>query len=347
MTAFIPMSREVRLKTRLKGLPAPEHFEMATVPVPEAGAGEVLVRNRYFLISASLRAMVSEGAEDVPGVPFPALRAGDALRGEAIGEVVKAPAGGTLSPGDMVTHFSGWRDYAAVPVQACSRVGKPLPEPIGYLGYLGHGWTAYAALTRGVQIRPGDRVFVSSAGGAIGSMAGQIARRLGAGRVIGSTSSREKANRLVAELGYDAAVIRGGEQPFVNQLADAAQGGLDVFIDSVGGEQLQAAVTVAREGARFVIVGTLSGQLAARGTGRVAPVELDAVQILLKRITMRGYSADDNPEAKREWFELFPEWLRSGDISFPHTVIDGLEQAPVALCDTVHGRHLGTVLVKL
>ncbi len=346
MTASTP-NREARLKMRLKGLPTPEHFEVVTAPVPEPGADEVLVRNRYFLVSASLRAMVSEGAEDVPGVPFPALRAGDALRGEAIGEVVKAPAGSGLALGDMVTHFKGWRDCAAVPVGECHRVGEPLPAPVDYLGYLGHGWTAYAALTRGVQIRTGDTVFISSAAGAIGSMAGQIARRLGARRVIGSTSSREKAHQLVTELGYDAAVIRNSSTPFVSQLADAAQGGIDVFIDTVGGEQLQAAIAVAREGARFLIVGALAGQLAATGTGRTAPVEIDTVQILLKRITMRGYSADDHPEAKREWFEQFPKWLRSGDISFPHTVIEGLEQAPAVLCDTVQGRHLGTVLVKL
>ncbi|QCP53616.1 NADP-dependent oxidoreductase [Trinickia violacea] len=347
MNLSIPMGREVRLKARLKSLPTPGDFEVVTAYAPDVGPQDVLVRNRYFLISASLRAMVSEGAEDVPGVPFPCLSAGDVLRGEALGEVLSAPAGSGLSPGDRVTHFHGWRDYAAVPVQACQRVGQALPEPAGYLGYLGHGWTAYAALTRGVSICPGDTVFVSSAAGAIGSMAGQIARRLGARRVIGSTSSRDKARRLVSELGYDDAVIRGGGASFADQLLDAAQGGIDVLVDSVGGEQLQAAVTVAREGARFVILGALSGQLAATGTGRTAPVEIDSIQFLLKRITMRGYSADDNPEAKDEWFERFAQWLRAGEVAFPHTVIDGLDDAPAALCDTVDGRYLGTVLVKL
>lgn len=347
MVAASSVNREIRLKARPTGLPATEHFEMVSVAVPAVGAGEVLVRNRYFLISASLRVMVSEGAEDVPGVPFPALKPGDTLRGEAIGEVVSAPKESGLSPGDLVTHFKGWRDYAVVPVEQCHRVGDPMPGSTGYLGYLGHGWTAYAALTRGVQIRPGDTVFVSSAAGAIGSMAGQIARRLGAGRVIGSTSSPEKAKQLVAELGYDAAVIRGGDKPFARQLIEAAPEGLDIFIDTVAGEQLQAALEAAREGARFVIVGTLSGQLAKEGTGRIALVELDAMQIVLKRISIRGYSADDNPEAKQEWFKQFPEWLWSGDIVFPHTVIEGLEQAPAALCNTAQGRYLGTVLVKL
>ena len=338
-------AREIRLKTRPEGLPAPEHFEMVETPLPIPGAGDVLVRNVAFLVSASLRQMISEGAEDVPGVPFPALRPGDGLFGETIGEVVMAPDGSGLSPGDKVQHMLGWRDYAIVPAAQCIRLDASLPKPLGYLGYLGHGWTAYAALTRGVQVRKGDTVFISSAAGAIGTMAGQIARLLGAKRVIGSTSSRDKADRLIGELGYDAAVIRGGGEALVAQLRNAAPDGIDVFLDNVGGEQLQAATEIARTNARFVIIGTLSGQLAAAGTGRTAPVMLDSTQILLRKITIRGYSADDDPEAREEWFAHLADWHRAGDIRLPHVVIDGLEHATAALSDTARGRYLGMVVV--
>lgn len=345
--AAIEIGREVRLKIRPEGLPGPQHFVITETAVPTPGAGEVLVRNRAFVVSASLRQMVSEGAEDIPGVPFPALRPGDGLLGETIGEVMTAPAGGGLLPGDIVQHMLGWRDYAVVPAARCVRLDVPLPEPLGYLGYLGHGATAYAALTRGVRIASGETVFISSAAGAIGSMAGQIARLLGAGRVIGSTSSRAKADRLIAELGYDAVVIRDGDEPFVRQLNEAAPDGIDVFLDIVGGEQLQAAIAVAREGARFVIVGTLSGQLAVAGTGRTAPVVLDSTQILLKKIAIRGFSADDHPQAREEWFTRLAAWSRSGDIRLPHVMIDGLEHATRALSDTINGRYLGMVVVKL
>jgi NADPH-dependent curcumin reductase CurA len=343
--APVKVHREIRLKSRPKGLPGPEHFELAVVPLPDAAEGTVWVRNLYFLVSASLRQMISEGAEDVPGVPFPALRPGDALFGEAIGVVIEAPAHSGLSAGDNVLHFQGWREYAAVPLDRCHRLGNAMPASLGYLPYLGHGWTAYAALTRGVQIRPGDTVFVSSAAGAIGSMAGQIARLLGAGRVVGSTSSREKADRLMAELGYDAVVIRGGDLPFTLQLIDAAPGGIDIFLDNVGGESLQAAVAAARERARFVIVGALSGQLASTGTGRTAPVTLDSMQVLLKKINIAGYSADDHPDAREEWFARLPQWLRTGSLRLPYVMIDGLERATQALCDVTQGRHLGMVIV--
>ncbi|WP_261803691.1 MDR family NADP-dependent oxidoreductase [Variovorax sp. PAMC26660] len=241
-------------------------------------------------------------------------------------------------------HVQGWREYAVAPATDCTRLdNSELPLPAAHLA---HGWTAYAALTRGVQIRPGDTVFVTSAAGAIGSMAGQIARLLGAGRVIGSTGSRDKADRLISELGHDAAVVRGAG-PIVDQLRAAAPDGIDVLLDNVGGEQLQAAVTTARENARFVIVGTLSGQLASHGAGRTPPVELDSVQLLLKKIVMRGYSADDDPDARAEWNRQFGIWLRSRSIVFPHVVLKGIEQAPEALQRVAQGRYFGTVLVAL
>ncbi|MFJ5719940.1 MDR family NADP-dependent oxidoreductase [Streptomyces sp. NPDC093149] len=336
--------REVRLVAHPDGLPGRQHLEIAEIPLPDPGADRVLIRNRFFRVSASLRMMISQSDAAVEGVPFPPLRPGDTLADEAVGEVVVAPVDSGLCPGDLVSHFLGWREYAVVAAAACTRLDGGLPDPVAYLG---HGGTAYAALTRGVHLRPGDTVFVSAGGSAIGSMAGQIARLLGAGRVIGSTGSWSKAERLVRELGYDAAVVRGTDEPMVEQLAKAAPGGIDVLLDNVGGDQLRAAVTTAREGARFVLVGALSGQLAARGTGRTAPVELDSFQLLMKKITMRGYSADDNPEVHAEWIQRFGDWLRSGDITFPHVRVTGIAHAPDALLEVIEGRHLGAVIVEL
>ena len=193
--------------------------------------------------------------------------------------------------------------------------------------------------------RPGDTVFVSGGAGSVGSMAGQIARLLGAGRVIGSTGSREKGDRLVGELGYDAAVVRGAG-PIVEQLAEAAPDGVDVVLDNVGGEDLRAAVIAARTGARFVLVGALSGQLSPSGTGTTSPVELDSYMLIGKQITMRGHAGGDE-ETRSEWLDWFAGWLRSGEITFPYVGVPGIEAAPRALHDMMSGHHLGTVVVVL
>ncbi|MEV5507311.1 hypothetical protein [Streptomyces orinoci] len=147
MSRLPAVCHEIRLAVRPEGLPGPEHFELVRRPLPVPEAGQVLVRNRYFRVSASLRMMIAQGAEDVPGVPFPALRPGDTLAEEAIGEVVSAPEDSGLRPGELVSHFLGWREYAVLGPERCVPLPpEDLPDPGARLG---HGWTAYAALTRG------------------------------------------------------------------------------------------------------------------------------------------------------------------------------------------------------
>ncbi|WP_406056732.1 NADP-dependent oxidoreductase [Streptomyces sp. NBC_01077] len=334
--------REIRLRNRpVHGLPGPEHLDLVRTERPVPAPGEVLVRNRWFAVSAALRTLIGGG---VAGAPFPPVEPGDPLFGAAVGEVVSNASDGGPRPGELVSHWQGWREYACVPVGSCTPLGEDLPDPVAHLS---QGWTAYAALTRGAEVRAGDTVLVTGGAGAVGTMAGQIARLLGAGRVIGSTGSPAKAERLVAELGYDAALVRGSDVPFAAQLAEAAPEGLDVILDTVGGEQLSAAVTAARPGARGVLVGALSGQLDPEGTGATARVELDSYPLVLKRISLRGFSPLDHPETEGEWRARFGDWLRGGSITFPHVRVAGMERAAEALREVMRGRHLGAVVVEL
>jgi 2-alkenal reductase len=333
-------SREIRVAAVPDGLPGPAGLAVAEAPVPVPGRGDALVRNRFFTVFAALRTLLGGG---VPGAPFPGLRPGDTLFGPAIGEVMTAPEGSGLRTGDLVQHMLGWREYAVMPAAGCRPVGGALPDPVAHLA---QGVTGYGALTRAARIRPGDTVFVSGGAGSVGSMAGQTARLLGAGRVVGSTGSAWKAGQMTAGLGYDAAVIRGAG-PVAEQLAGAAPDGIDVFVANTGGEELQAAVAAARQSARFALVGALSGQLARRGSGTTAPVEVDSCQLILKQVTMAGYSAAGDNGLRAEWAGRFAGWLRSGAIQFPHVRIEGIGQAPQALHDMLAGRYLGTVVVAL
>ncbi|WP_055589020.1 MDR family NADP-dependent oxidoreductase [Peterkaempfera griseoplana] len=341
MTSALPRTaREVRLAAMPGGLPSPEHFAVVETPLPVPGPGQVLVRNRHFLVFPGLRTLI--GGE-VDGLPLPRLHSGDTLFGPAVGEVVAAPGDSRLRPGDGVLHMLGWREYALVPAAQCTPLGDVLPDPVAYLA---QGSAAYGALTRLADVRRGDTVLVTGATGAVGSMAGQIARLLGAGRVIGTTGSPRKAERLVAELGYDAVLLRGAGS-FAAQLAEAAPEGVDVLLDNVGGEQLVAALGAARRGARFALVGALSGQLSADRAGGSAPVELDAYRIVVKGVSLRGYSGADHPDVEDEWTRRFGAWLRSGEIRFPRTALVGIDRAPRALPELIGGRHFGAVTVEL
>lgn len=337
-------SREVRLLAYQSGVLKADHFEIVETVVPIPGPGQVLVRNRCFRVSISTRLMAEAGAEVVKGIPFPPLKPGDTLADGAIGEVVQVGAGVNLAMGSLVMHPLGWREYALVPTEQCKLIGERRVDPAAWLG---HGWTAYAALVGAIQVHSGDTVFVSSGAGAIGSMAGQIARLLGAERIIGSTSSEEKARWMQKELGYDTVVTRDSG-PIRDQLFKAAPEGIDVIVDMVGGDQLKAALEIARHDARCVLLGAVSAELNPHSATLKAPVELDTFQLILRGVTIRGFSADEQaPELFDAWIDQAATWQQEGRIQLPHSTLDGLAAAPLALEQACAGRLKGVVLVEL
>ncbi|MFJ9855362.1 zinc-binding dehydrogenase [Streptomyces sp. NPDC101150] len=328
--------REVRLARRPQGPVTDDLFEIVEVPVPEPGSGQVLVRNTHMGVAAVMRTLMDETS----AVPMPSYEIGAPLHGAAVGEVVAAP-GTDLNPGDLVEHRLGWREYSLLDAGGAQRLDPDLmPDPAAYLS---QGPTALMGVVRGAEVRPGDTVFVTGAAGGVGSLAGQIARQYGAARVIGSTGSREKADRLLKELGYDAVVIRGAG-PIEEQLRKAAPEGIDALFDNVGGEQLQAALALANRGARLAIVGALASQLSGEGA---APTPVDTLSLLSRSITMRGVALHDHRDLIPEWNRRFAEGLREGTLTFPHARLHGIEQAPRALRELIEGRHLGAVVVEL
>ncbi|MEU9333996.1 NADP-dependent oxidoreductase [Streptomyces sp. NPDC048290] len=349
---------EVRLATVPAGLPEPTDLTVTETPLSAPAPGQVLVRNHHFLVYGGLLTLLGGTVKDTP---VPALRPGDTLFGPAVGEVIEAPEGSALRPGTLVTHVLGWREYALVPEADCQVVDPDHPDPVAALA---SGSAAYGALTRLARVRAGDVVLVTGAAGGVGSLAGQIARLLGAARVIGTTGSPGKARRLIEELGYDAVVTagswrdaardgtaRGGTdaaaEAFAAELAGVAPDGIDVLLDNVGGAQLTAAVDAARHGARFALVGALSGQMAADAPGSAAPAVIDSFQLVVKALTVQGYTGVDHPEVAAEWAGRLAGWLRSGDIRVPLHRIPGIDQAPRALREMIDGRHFGTVVVEL
>ncbi|MFE2497926.1 MDR family NADP-dependent oxidoreductase [Streptomyces scopuliridis] len=336
-TAPVPATHhEVRLAVRPEGPLTVDHFQVVEAPVPTPGPGQVLVRNRLMSVTAVMRTLMRDDAE----LPMPSYVPGEVLWGPAIGEVISAPGTGPY-PGDLVAHRSGWREYAVLdPADAQPLDLDVLPDPVAHLS---QGFTAWLGVVRGAEVRPGDTVFVTGAAGGVGSLADQFARLHGAGRVIGSTSTRRKAAYLMEELGYDAVVLRT-EGSIEDRLRAAAPEGLDAVFDNVGGEQLRAAVALARRGARIALVGGLSGQV---GGESGALVEMDTFALVSRGITLRGIAGADHLDALPQWRKEFGRALREGTVTVPHTSLRGIDQAPRALCELLAGRHIGAVLVEL
>lgn len=336
MTSTTATTRSIHLAARPAGFPELTDFRMVEHPMPSTEAGRLLIRNLFMSIDPG--SLMRIGA--YPGIPMPPFAIGEVLSGDAIGEVIES-GDPTVPEGALVLHRLGWREHALADARTVRMVDPDAyPSPSGYLGF---GLVAYVGLTVVAGLSAGDTVFVSSAAGATGSLAGQIARLLGAGRVVGSVGSPRKASYIVDELGYDAAVDYHDE-PFVDRLRAAAPGGVDVYFDNVGGTQLRATIEVMNVGGRIALCGALARQRAG-GEPDAGPGDLLAV--IGKRLTLRGFTTLDHLDLAPEFGRKLREWTAAGDIVRTETVVEGLENAPRALLDAVRGRYTGKVVVRL
>jgi NADPH-dependent curcumin reductase CurA len=329
------ISREVRLVSRATGLPVPDNFTLVRVEMPRLREDQVLVRNLYMSVDPYMRGRMNDAPSYV--APF-ALD--QVLDGAAVGEVIESLAPG-IAPGDIVTSRLGWRECfvaGAREVRVVDRDVRPLSAYLGALGMT--GLTAWAGLGL-VEVKAGERVFISAAAGAVGSVAGQLAKLRGC-RVIGSAGSPEKVAMLVGELGFDAAFnYKDGDLP--GQLGSAAPDGIDVYFDNVGGEQLEAALTAMRPSGRIIACGAIAGY--NDGTPQPGPRNLPL--IIGKRLTMKGFIVGD-------WYDRMPEFLKemkgylaAGKLLMKETVVQGIERAPHAFVDLLRGGNTGKMIVKL
>src|SRR5579884_4030071 len=285
-------SREIQLASRPQGDPKPDNFRLVEVEVPDPGPGQLLVRNQWMSVDPYMRGRMNDVKSYVP--PF----AIDApLEGGAVGEVV-ASADERLSEGQTVLHQLGWREFALVPADQARPVDTDLTPGSAYLGVLGMpGLTAYVGLLDIAQLRDGDVVFVSAAAGAVGSLAGQIARLRGC-RTVGSAGSPEKVAFLREELGFDAAFnYRDGDARVL--LKEAAPDGIDVYFDNVGGDQLEAAIFAMRRYGRVALCGAISIYNATSPPAGIRNLGL----AIGKRLNLRGYIISDH-------FDRFPDFVR-------------------------------------
>jgi NADPH-dependent curcumin reductase CurA len=329
-------AREIQLAARPVGEPKPTDFRLAEVGVGDPQDGEVLVRNLVMSVDPYMRGRMNDRRSYVP--PF---ELGSALTGGAVGEVVASRADG-LAEGDLVLHGLGWREYAVVAARHVRRVDPDVAPPSAFLGVLGMpGLTAYAGLLDVGGLRDGDVVFVSGAAGAVGSLAGQIAKLRGH-VVVGSAGSQEKAAYVRDELGFDAAFnYRDGAVSEL--LGAAAPDGIDLYFDNVGGEHLEAAIGALRLHGRIAMCGSIS----AYNATEPPPGPRNMFQFVAKRLTLRGFLVRDHEQRRADFEREVGGWLREGRIVARETVVEGIEQAPQAFIDLLRGANTGKMLVRL
>jgi len=334
----VTATREVHLVSRPSGWPVPGDFAVVPAELPDPGEGELLVRNTFLSVDPYMRGRMN----DVPSY-VPPFRLGEAMTGGAVGEVLVSNAPG-FAPGDRVVHELGWREHAIVPAGGAHKF-DPVPglTDSQFLGALGMtGLTAYVGLLDIGGFTAGETVFVSGAAGAVGSMAGQIARMRGAKQVIGSAGSPEKVAYLTERLGFDAAFsYRDGKVR--DLLGQAAPEGIDVYFDNVGGEHLEAAIGALTRNGRVAMCGAISQY----NNTEAAPGPRNLALAIGKRLRLQGYIVTDHWNRFRDMTAELGPWLAHGDIVADETAVDGLDNAVAGFLGMLRGENTGKMVIRL
>jgi len=325
----MPKSREVHLVHRPSGMPAETDFALVEREVADAADGQVLVQNLYMSVDPAMR---------------PRLTAGQALAepmmGGALGRVVQSKHDG-FAVGDLVSSRQGFREYFVSDGQGLTGLNPdpelPLTVHMHALGMT--GFTAYGGLLHIGQLKDGEQVFVSTAAGAVGSVAAQIAKIKGC-YVVGSTGSPDKAQWLRDEVGLDA-VIDYKTTPIRKALEDATPNGIDVYFDNVGGDHLEAALRRMNTLGRIPVCGFISGY----STGHSAVSNLSS--IIYARVMLRGFVGTDFMHLYGDFQRDMAGWLKEGRVKYQETIRDGIADAPQALIGLLAGENTGKMLVRL
>ena len=317
-------------------MPSPDDFQIVETEVGEPAEGEVLVRNLYMSVDPYMRGRMRDRKSYV--APY---GLGETMTGGAVGRVVASRAAG-LSEGDHVLSNFGWREAFRAPAERVQPLGDLAAPPSAYLGIMGMpGMTAYTGLLAAAALKDGETVFVSGAAGAVGSVAGQIAKVKGC-RVVGSAGSAEKVRWLVDELGFDHA-FDYHDADLRAELRKGAPEGLDVYFDNVGGDHLQAAISCMREFGRIALCGAIS----MYNDTEPAPGPSNLARAIGLRLNIRGFLVRHYDHMRDDFLRDMGGWLADGSITYRETVYEGIESAPEAFIGLFTGANIGKMVVRL
>ncbi|SDS14294.1 hypothetical protein SAMN04488539_1095 [Corynebacterium timonense] len=324
------------LASRPQGTPTAENFRLETAQLPALEDGQILVENTLASVDPYMRGRMNDEKSYIE--PF---QIDEPLTGTAIGTVTESRSD-AFAVGDTVRHFQGWRSHAILPAEKAEAIDTDAAPAEAYLGVLGTtGLTAYAGLTAVGEMKEGDVVFISGAAGAVGSAAGQIAKQLGASRVIGSAGSPEKVD-YVTSLGFDAAFnYKDGD--VTEQLGEAAPEGIDFYFDNVGADHLEAAIHHMNTFGRIA----MCGAIAQYNNRDKATGPRNLFQAVGKCITLRGFVLGQYRHLDTEFQERIAPLVLDGSITYETTVREGLEKMPEYFLELFEGTNTGKMVVKL
>jgi len=334
----MPVNRRFALRERPNGRIDDQTFERVEEELPEIGDGEALVRTEWISIDPTNRTWIT----DMPGY-LPPVAIGETMRALGLGRVVESKRP-DFEEGQLVQGLIGWTEnFVASDGAPLQRV----PElegvsPSLYLGALGMtGLTAWVGMKEIGKPQEGETVVVSAAAGAVGSVAGQLAKREGA-RVVGIAGGPEKCSLLTETLGFDAAVDHRAEN-WLEQLVEATPDGIDVDFENVGGQIMDAIFVRLNLNARVALCGLISGY---NESGPPSGPRAFG-NLLIQRVTLQGFIVLDHYDKLARVSAQLAEWIADGSLEPLETAVEGFEELPTALNMLFDGANVGKLVVRV
>ncbi|KAJ4837658.1 hypothetical protein Tsubulata_813868 [Turnera subulata] len=338
-------NRYVTIKTHIHGAPEESNFEVQAETVAltiQPGSNDIIVRNVYVSVDPyQINRLKSYSSSQKALAISSGINPGEGIVSPGLGKVV-ASSDPEFEKDDLVTGFVTWAEYSTVKagsVRKLDPMGFPLSYHLGILGF--SGMAAYAGFFELCKPRKGEKVFVSSACGSIGSLVGQYAKLHGC-YVVGCAGSSGKVALLKEKLGFDDAFNYKEETDYKLALKRYFPGGIDIYFDNVGAEMLEAAVANMNHFGRIAVCGTIS-EYTDDGR-RAAPSMLD---VIYKRIKIQGFLATDHLNLHSEFRSTTCDYLRNEKIKVLEDISDGLDSIPSAFVGLFRGDNIGKRIVKI
>jgi NADPH-dependent curcumin reductase CurA len=330
-------NRKILLASRPKGMPTKENFKFIESEIPSIVDGELLIRSLYVSVDPYMRGRMNDAKSYVPPYPLE-----EVITGGVVGQVVESK-NPNFTVGDFVSGELGWQEYNVSDGKRLAKLDPkqaPITTALGVVGM--PGLTAYFGLLDIGNPQPGETVVVSGAAGAVGSVAGQIAKMKGC-RVVGIAGGEEKVRFLKEELGFDEAIDYKATDQIRKSLKEACPNGVDVYFDNVGGTITDAVMTLINYRARIAIC----GQIALYNLDKPDVGPRYFTPLLINSALAKGFIVSDYRDRFKEGFNQLAQWVREGKLKYRETIVEGFDQIPDAFLGLFRGENIGKQLVKV
>ncbi|MGC1391073.1 MAG: NADP-dependent oxidoreductase [Bacteroidales bacterium] len=330
-------SSQFVLASRPTGMPSSDNFRMVKTVLKELQENELLLKSWYISVDPYMRGRMNRAKSYAAS-----YEVDQPIRGAIVAKVIKSKSK-VIVEGDTVVGTLPWASYSVEKAENLRKVNIQTIPPGYYLGILGMpGITAFIGMMEIGKPKKGDTVVVSGAAGAVGIVAGQIAKLQGA-RVIGITGSDEKCRLLKEQFGYNETINYKTSKSIRKELTTLCPDGVDVYFDNVGGEITEAVAANLDFHARIA----LCGQISQYNNTKPYIGYSILPHLLTRSVMLQGFIVSNYSDRFGEAISQLTQWVNEGKLKYIETITEGFDKLPEAFLGLFSGNNLGKMMVKV